>query len=53
MSLRQIDDQIERELSMPEPPFVVRIWIDEQNKVQSDLVPNVERKLQTRRRAAA
>jgi hypothetical protein len=38
---------------MPEPDFVTRIWIDEQNKVQSERVPNVERKLQTRRRAAA
>jgi hypothetical protein len=53
MSLRHIDDQIERELSMPEPPFMVRIWRDEQGNIQSDLVPNVERKLQTRRRAAA
>jgi hypothetical protein len=37
MSLREINHQIERELSMPEPDFKVRIWIE----------------LQTRRRAAA
>jgi hypothetical protein len=41
MSLREINEQIERELSMPEPAFVVRIWIDEQGQVQSERVPNV------------
>lgn len=40
MSLREINEQIERELSQPEPDMVPRIWIDEEGKVQSERVPN-------------
>lgn len=40
MSLREINEQIERELSQPEPEMVLRIWIDEEGKVQSERVPD-------------